>query len=116
MCESDRILSEGDVIRIDDEKWSVIETHGHCPGHICLVGEAGIISGDNAVLFGTILVPSSDGNMNQYLAGLERLRDLDPRFYFPATVYGCEPKEIIDTIFETQKTTPLESIKRSTIN
>ena len=24
-CESDRILSEGDVIRIDDEKWSVIE-------------------------------------------------------------------------------------------
>ena len=82
-CESDRILSEGDVIKIDDEKWSVIETHGHCPGHICLVGEAGIISGDNAVLFGTILVPSSDGNMNQYLAGLERLRDLDPSLLFP---------------------------------
>ena len=48
-----------------------------------MVGEAGIISGDNAVLFGTILVPSSDGNMNQYLAGLERLRDLDPSLLFP---------------------------------
>ena len=69
-CETDRILSEGDVIEIDDDTWSVIETHGHCPGHICLVGEAGIVSGDNAVLFGTILVPSSDGDMNEYLAGL----------------------------------------------
>ena len=78
-----RTLSEGDIIKIDDEKWSVIETHGHCPGHICLVGEAGIVSGDNAVLFGTILVPSSDGNMNEYLAGLERLRDLDPSLLFP---------------------------------
>ncbi len=82
-CESDRTLGEGDVIEIDDEKWSVIETHGHCPGHICLVGKAGIVSGDNAVLFGTILVPSSDGNMNEYLAGLERLRDLDPSLLFP---------------------------------
>ena len=78
-----RTLSEGDIIKIDDEKWSVIETHGHCRGHICLVGEAGIVSGDNAVLFGTILVPSSDGNMNEYLAGLERLRDLDPSLLFP---------------------------------
>ena len=82
-CETDRTLSEGDVIEIDDETWSVIETHGHCPGHICLVGEAGIVSGDNAVLFGTILVPSSDGDMNEYLAGLERLRDLDPPLLFP---------------------------------
>ena len=82
-CDSDRILVEGDVIDIDDEKWSVIETHGHCPGHICLVGKAGIVSGDNAVLFGTILVPSSDGNMNEYLAGLERLRDLEPSLLFP---------------------------------
>ena len=78
-----RILREGGNIEIDDETWSVIETHGHCPGHICLVGEAGIVSGDNAVLFGTILVPSSDGNMNEYLAGLERLRDLDPSLLFP---------------------------------
>ena len=57
-CESDRTLGEGDIIKIDNEKWSVIETHGHCPGHICLVGKAGIVSGDNAVLFGTILVLS----------------------------------------------------------
>ena len=73
--------SAGDVIKIDDEKWSVIRTAWPLSGHICLVGEAGIISGDNAVLFGTILVPSSDGNMNQYLAGLERLRDLDPSLF-----------------------------------
>tara|TARA_B100001113_G_scaffold326802_1_gene299962 strand:- start:1436 stop:2965 length:1530 start_codon:yes stop_codon:yes gene_type:complete len=82
-CKTDRALREGDTVIIDDEKWTVIETPGHCPGHICLVGNAGIVSGDNAVLFGTILVPSSDGDMNEYLSGLERLRDLDPPLLFP---------------------------------
>ena len=81
--ETHRTLREGDVVENDDESWTVIETPGHCPGHICLVGEAGVVSGDNAVLFGTILVPSSDGDMNEYLAGLERLRDLDPALLFP---------------------------------
>ena len=49
-----------------------------------MVGDAGIISGDNAVMFGTILVPSSDGDMNEYLTGLERIRRLSPTLLFPA--------------------------------
>ena len=82
-CDTDRILFEGDEIDLGEEKWTVLETPGHCPGHICLVGRAGIVSGDNAVVFGTILVPSADGDMNEYLSGLERLRDLNPRLLFP---------------------------------
>ena len=35
--------------------WKVIETPGHCPGQICLVSEAGIISADNVAQVGTIL-------------------------------------------------------------
>tara|TARA_Y100001970_G_scaffold46609_1_gene58832 strand:- start:23360 stop:24877 length:1518 start_codon:yes stop_codon:yes gene_type:complete len=102
--ESYRILGEGDVIEIDDETWRVIETPGHCPGHICLVGEAGIVSGDNAVLFGTILVPSSDGDMNEYLNGLERLRALKPSLLFPG--HGpmvANPTRLLDHYLKHRK-------------
>ena len=65
-------------------EWSVIETPGTLPGHICLVGDTGIVSGDNCVVIGTILVPSSDGNMNSYISGLERIRSLGPTMLFLA--------------------------------
>ncbi len=78
-----RLLKEGDCIEVDDITWSVVETPGHCPGQICLVSEAGIISADNVVQFGTILVPSGEGNMTAYIAGLHRLRDLNANLLFP---------------------------------
>ena len=51
---------------------------GHCPGHICLIGDAGIISGDNVAVIGTILVPSNDGDMNEYIEGLIKIKNLKP--------------------------------------
>ena len=97
--------SEGDVIEIMMTLEQVIETHGHCPGHICLVGEAGTVSGDNAVLFGTILVPSLDGDMNEYLVGLERLRDFRSTSSIPRswTYMVANPKRLLDTLFESSK-------------
>ena len=43
-------------------------------GHICINGESGIISGDNCVGVGTILVSSDEGDMREYIDGLERLK------------------------------------------
>ena len=81
-----RKLSEGDIVSIDGPKgrsdWEVLETPGHCPGQICLVGDSGIVSADNCTMVGTILVPSSDGDMGAYISGLERLRDLRPHTLF----------------------------------
>jgi glyoxylase-like metal-dependent hydrolase (beta-lactamase superfamily II) len=34
-------------------------------------------------LVGTILVPSSDGDMNQYISDLYRIRELSPSMLFP---------------------------------
>ena len=76
-------MKEGDTIAVDGVQWSVIETPGHCPGQICLVSEAGIISADNVVQVGTILVPSGEGDMTTYIEGLYRLRDLDANLLFP---------------------------------
>ena len=78
-----RVLREGDIFRVDDVSWSVIETPGHCPGQLCLVSEAGIVSADNVVQIGTILVPSGEGNMTSYIEGLYRLRELDANLLFP---------------------------------
>lgn len=83
-CNTDKVLKEGDSFTLSGRKWNVLETPGHCPGHICLSNEVGIISGDMAVMVGTILVPPSDGDMDKYLSSLERLRDLKPPILLPA--------------------------------
>ena len=86
-CLDSMSLAEGDSISLKgpsgESIWEVIETPGHCPGQICLVGEPGIVSADNCTIVGTILVPSSDGDMGAYISGLERLRDLEPHKLFP---------------------------------
>ena len=86
-CPDSMSLAEGDTISLKgpsgESIWEVIETPGHCPGQICLVGEPGIVSADNCTIVGTILVPSTDGDMGAYISGLERLRDLEPHKLFP---------------------------------
>ena len=81
-----RKLREGDKISIDGPSgrvdWEILETPGHCPGQICLVGEPGVVAADNCTMVGTILVPSRDGDMGAYISGLERLRDLRPHTLF----------------------------------
>ena len=85
--DGNRLISEGEsfVLRGPNGEvfWEIIETPGHCPGQICLVGEAGIISADNVAQVGTILVPSGEGCMSEYIQGLYRLRKLAPRLLFP---------------------------------
>ena len=82
-CETDRVLAEGDSFELNGVTWSVTETSGHCPGMLCLVSEAGIVSADNVVMVGTILVPSGEGDMRAYMADLARLDGLAPKLLFP---------------------------------
>jgi glyoxylase-like metal-dependent hydrolase (beta-lactamase superfamily II) len=79
------VIGEGDVIDLGDNlPWTVIETPGHCPGMVSLVSKSGLLSADNVTMIGTILVPSSDGDMHQYMNGLKRLSDLNPNLLFPS--------------------------------
>ncbi len=98
--ENYRVLGENDSFTLNGNEssisWSVIETPGHCPGHICLVGDAGIVSGDNVTVIGTILVPSSDGDMNKYLEGLERIKRLNPPLLFPSHgPFSANPEKLL---------------------
>ena len=96
-----KILSEGDKIVLEGPTetttWEIIETPGHCPGHLCLVGESGIVSGDNCVVIGTILVPSSEGDMGSYIDGLVRLNDMSPPMLFPGHGPPCtNPRKLLE--------------------
>ena len=114
--ENCRILIEGDEFKLKGSNgtsiWSIIETPGHCPGHVCISGESGIISGDNCVGVGTILV-SSDGDMKEYIDGLERLEKMQPKMLFPG--HGpliANPEKLLNKYIKHRKNR-IEKIKQA---
>ncbi len=80
----DRILVDGDILQLGNQRWQVLITHGHHPGHICFLGDAGLIAGDMVAGFGTILIPPSTGDMEVYIEELNRLKLLQPNLLFPS--------------------------------
>ena len=80
----DRILSDGEHVQLGEQSWQVLITPGHHPGHICLLGDAGLVAGDMVAGIGTILIPPHTGDMHQYLQQLRRLMALNPHLIFPS--------------------------------
>lgn len=62
----------------------VHHTPGHAGGHLCFEVEAtgDLIAGDMVAGFGTIVIDPPEGDMDLYLASLDRLRELAPRTLF----------------------------------
>ncbi len=84
-----RRLEDGDCIELDGptrQRWEVLHTPGHAPGHICLLErDAGaVIVGDMVASVGTILIEPGDGDMRVYLDQLRRLADLAAEVALPA--------------------------------
>ncbi len=80
----DRILIDGETLKLGNQNWQVLITPGHHPGHICLLGDAGLIAGDMVAGIGTILIPPHTGDMNVYMEQLHRLKNLNPHLIFPS--------------------------------
>lgn len=85
----DRRLEEGDVIELagpEPQRWRVLHTPGHAPGHVCLLEEATVtlVVGDMVASVGTIIVAPGDGDMRVYIEQLGRLERLDARVALPA--------------------------------
>ncbi len=84
----DRTLVDGERLELEGppQRWEVLHTPGHAPGHVCLF-EAGLgllVLGDMIATRGTILVAPGDGDMRVYLEQLERLARLEARLGLPA--------------------------------
>lgn len=77
----DWLLSDNDLIKLKgtpEIELRVMHTPGHTRGHLCLyeARTGTLISGDNIVGLGSVLIDPPEGNMRVYLDSLRRLRDL----------------------------------------
>jgi glyoxylase-like metal-dependent hydrolase (beta-lactamase superfamily II) len=84
-----RELADGDVIDLagpEPQRWEVLHTPGHAPGHLCLFERAlgAVVVGDMVASVGTILIEPGDGDMRVYLEQLRRLSGLSARVALPA--------------------------------
>jgi glyoxylase-like metal-dependent hydrolase (beta-lactamase superfamily II) len=76
-----RHIEDNDVLELEGEpeiKLRAMFTPGHARGHLCFYDErtGALISGDNIVGFGSVLIDPTDGDMRDYLNSLERMRAL----------------------------------------
>jgi glyoxylase-like metal-dependent hydrolase (beta-lactamase superfamily II) len=80
-------LHDGQRVELEGSPPFVLKVHhtpGHAAGHLCFEVEAtgDLIAGDMVAGFGTIVIDPPEGDMDLYLASLDRLRELAPRTLF----------------------------------
>jgi len=77
----DRYIEDNEVTSLNGDpsiRLQALFTPGHARGHLCFYDQARgiLISGDNVVGFGSVLIDPADGNMTEYLDSLRRMRSL----------------------------------------
>lgn len=77
----DRFIEDDEVIELEGSPGITLRamhTPGHARGHLCFYEErtGSLISGDNIVGLGSVLIDPPEGNMRDYLRSLERMRAL----------------------------------------
>jgi ribonuclease/clavin/mitogillin len=77
----DRFIEADELLRLDGEPVITLRAHytpGHARGHLCFYDErtGALISGDNIVGFGSVLIDPPEGNMREYLESLGTMRAL----------------------------------------
>ena len=77
----DRLIEDGDLMNLKGSpeiSLRAMHTPGHARGHLCFHEErtGTLISGDNIVGLGSVLIEPNQGNMRDYLDSLRRMRGL----------------------------------------
>ena len=99
----DRVLEDGDRLRVDGADIEVIHTPGHASNHICLrhVELNWVFTGDHVIDGSTVVIDPPDGNMKHYLESLSKVKALRPAALAPG--HGeliHEPDRAIDWIID----------------
>lgn len=81
----DILVRDGDVIAGEGFSFSCVFTPGHTSNHMCfaLAEERAFFPGDHVMGWSTTVVSPPDGDMNAYIASLEKLTRRDDRVYYP---------------------------------
>lgn len=81
----DIVLRDGDLIEGEGFTLDCVHTPGHTPNHLCfaLREEKALFSGDHVMGWSTTVVAPPDGDMADYMAGLEKLLARSDEIYWP---------------------------------
>ncbi|HEX8195703.1 MAG TPA: MBL fold metallo-hydrolase [Pyrinomonadaceae bacterium] len=92
--EIDGFLQDGDEFDLKDEngeqfKLETLYAPGHARGHLCFYDRkiGFLLSSDNVIGAGSVLIAPPEGNMRDYLNSLEKMRDL-PNLRFLCGSHG----------------------------
>ena len=80
----DRVLEDGESLRIDGRDLIAVATPGHTSNHLCFAWGDALFTGDHVMGWSTTVVVPPDGDMAAYMASLDKLRQRGDRIYFPA--------------------------------
>ena len=80
----DRVLGDGQAINVDGYPLTAVATPGHTSNHLCFAYRGALFTGDHVMGWSTTVVVPPDGDMGDYMASLEKLRQRDDRIYYPA--------------------------------
>jgi len=80
----DRVLSDGQSLKVDGKPIVAVATPGHTSNHLCFAFEGALFTGDHVMGWSTTVVVPPDGDMAEYMRSLEALRQRDDRIYYPA--------------------------------
>jgi glyoxylase-like metal-dependent hydrolase (beta-lactamase superfamily II) len=79
-----RVLEDGESLDVDGDRVIAVATPGHTSNHLCFAYRGALFSGDHVMGWSTTVVVPPDGDMAEYMASLEKLRQRDDRVYYPA--------------------------------
>ncbi len=84
----DALLADGQRVTLAGDppmRLRVLHTPGHARGHLAFLDEerGTLVSGDLLTAFGTVVIDPPEGDMDEYLAALERARSVHPRVLIP---------------------------------
>jgi glyoxylase-like metal-dependent hydrolase (beta-lactamase superfamily II) len=82
--EPDLTLSDGNELEVDGRRVVAVATPGHTSNHLCFAYEGALLTGDHVMGWSTTVVVPPDGDMAEYMASLDKLRQRDDRIYYPA--------------------------------
>lgn len=81
----DVVVTDGDVIAGDGWEVECVYTPGHTSNHLCFAYREGsaLFCGDHVMGWSTTVIVPPDGNMAEYFASLEKLRQRNDATYYP---------------------------------
>lgn len=99
----DRQLSDGDRLETPEFEVEAIHTPGHASNHICYrhLGLDWLMTGDHVIEGSTVVINPPDGDMQDYIRSLRRVRDMNFDALAPGHGDLIEtPNDVIDWIIE----------------